>query len=64
MSLMKRFKLSGDRSLEVRGDFLNLFNHDNFQNPVANMSNSNFGKNIYVPLTDARQVLLGAKFRF
>jgi hypothetical protein len=61
---MKRFKFSNDMSLEVRGDFLNLFNHDNFQNPVSNMSSPNFGKNIYVPLTDARQVLLGAKFRF
>jgi len=64
LSLMKRFMLSGDRSLEIRGDFLNLFNHDNFQNPVSVMSSSNFGKNIFVPLTDARQVLLGAKFRF
>jgi hypothetical protein len=64
MSLLKRFKLPGDKSLEIRGDFLNLFNHDNFQNPVVNMSSPNFGKNIFVPLTDARQVLLGAKFRF
>jgi hypothetical protein len=64
MSLMKRFKITADKSLEIRGDFLNLFNHDNFQNPVVNMSSPNFGKNIFVPLTDARQVLLGAKFRF
>jgi hypothetical protein len=64
MSLMKRFKFQNDMSLEIRGDFLNLFNHDNFQNPVANMSSPNFGKNVFVPLTDARQVLLGAKFRF
>ena len=64
VSLMKRFKLPREYSLEVRGDFLNVFNHDNFQNPVANMSSVNFGKNIFVPLTDARQVLLGAKFRF
>jgi hypothetical protein len=64
VSLLKRFKFSGDMSLEVRGDFLNVFNHDNFQNPVSNMSSANFGKNIFVPLTDARQVLLGAKFRF
>jgi len=64
LSLMKRFKLAGEASFEIRSDFLNLFNHDNFQNPVTNMSSSNFGKNIFVPLTDARQVLLGAKFRF
>jgi hypothetical protein len=64
VSLMKRFKLPREYSLEIRGDFLNFFNHDNFQNPVANMSSANFGKNIFVPFTDARQVLLGAKFRF
>jgi hypothetical protein len=64
VSLMKRFKLPKETTLEVRGDFLNFFNHDNFQNPVSNMSSANFGKNIFVPLTDARQVLLGAKFRF
>jgi len=64
VSLMKRFKLPRETTLEVRGDFLNLFNHDNFLNPVSNMSSPNFGKNTFVPLTDARQVLLGAKFRF
>ena len=61
---MKRFMLPREMSLEIRSDFLNLFNHDNFQNPVANMSSGNFGKNIFVPLTDARQVLLGGKLRF
>jgi hypothetical protein len=64
MSLMKRFMLPHEMSLEIRGDFLNVFNHDNFPNPVGNMSSANFGKNIFVPLTDARQVLLGAKLRF
>ena len=64
MSLMKRFMMPKETSLEIRADFLNLFNHDNFANPVGNMSSANFGKNIFVPLTDARQVLLGAKFRF
>ena len=64
LSLMKRFMLPKEMALEIRSDFINVFNHDNFQNPVANMSSVNFGKNIYVPLTDARQVLLGAKLRF
>lgn len=30
--------------LQFRADFFNLFNHTNFANPVATMSNSNFGK--------------------
>jgi hypothetical protein len=54
-------ELSGPK---LRGDFLNLFNHDNFRNSVVNMSSPNFGKNTFVPLTDASQVLLGSKFRF
>jgi len=64
LSLLKNFKLPKEVSLEIRGDFLNLFNHDNFPNPDGNMSKITFGKQIYVPLTDARQVLLGAKIRF
>lgn len=64
MSLAKRFSLPGDRELQIRGDFINVFNHDNFPNPDNNMSSSTFGKQIWRPLTDARQVLLGAKLSF
>ncbi len=38
MSVMKRFNLPGDRQLQFRGDFINVFNHDNFPNPDGNMS--------------------------
>jgi hypothetical protein len=42
-----------------------VFNHDNFPNPEGNMSNVNFGKwNTTRLLTDARQVILGAKLSF
>ena len=64
LSLLKRFALRGERTLELRGDFINVFNHDNFPNPDGNMSHVTFGKQIFVPLTDARQVLLGVKIRF
>jgi len=64
ISLMKRFNLIGERTLEIRGDFMNVFNHDNFPNPVAKMSDPKFGTQAFVPLTDARQVLVGAKIRF
>jgi hypothetical protein len=30
--------------LEARADFFNLFNHTNFANPVADLSNANFGR--------------------
>ena len=64
LSVLKNFVLPKDTKLEIRADFLNLFNHDNFPTPDGNMSKVTFGKQIYVPLTDARQVLLGAKIRF
>jgi hypothetical protein len=65
MSLMKRISLPEDRQLQIRGDFINVFNHDNFPNPDNNMSSSTFGKQVWPrPLTDARQVLLGVKLSF
>jgi hypothetical protein len=65
MSLMKRINLPGDRQLQLRGDFINVFNHDNFPNPDNNMSSVTFGKQKWSTLlTDARQVLLGAKLVF
>ena len=69
MSIAKRFSLPGDRQLQLRGDFMNVFNHDNFPNPDGIMSNggvvnANFGKQKFQPLTDARQVLLGVKLSF
>jgi len=64
MSIMKRLNLPGDRQLQFRGDFINVFNHDNFPNPDGNMSSTNFGKQIWRPLTDTRQVLLGVKLAF
>jgi hypothetical protein len=65
MSLGKRFTIPGERTVEVRGDFINVFNHDNFPNPDANMSSSTFGKWATARLlTDARQVIIGAKLSF
>jgi hypothetical protein len=40
-----RLPLPGERTtLEFRADFFNLFNHTNFANPIADMSNASFGK--------------------
>jgi hypothetical protein len=65
MSLAKRFTIPGERQLQIRGDFINVFNHDNFPNPDSNMSSPTFGKQVTPRLlTDARQVLLGVKLAF
>lgn len=64
LSLMKHITLPLDKKLEIRGDFINVFNHDNFQNPNSNMSSVNFGKQDRVLLTDARQVQVSIKLKF
>jgi hypothetical protein len=65
LSLMKRFTLPKEMQLQVRGDFINVFNHHNFANPDSNMSNPNtFGQQTLAPVLDSRQVMLGAKFLF
>jgi hypothetical protein len=65
MSLAKLITLPGERQLQIRGDFINVFNHDNFPNPDALMSSATFGKwNTTRLLTDARQVIVGAKLSF
>jgi hypothetical protein len=64
LSLMKRVALREDLRLQIRADFANLWNHNNFQNPVAVMSSTTFGQNTANLVTDTRQILLGAKVLF
>ena len=48
-SIMKRFYLpwggEDKHRFEIRSDFLNLFNQDNYGVPVANMNSADFGRN-------------------
>ncbi|HET9219075.1 MAG TPA: carboxypeptidase regulatory-like domain-containing protein [Terriglobia bacterium] len=64
LSLMKRFVLPNDFRLQIRGDFINVFNHHSFANPDSNMTSSTFGQQILTPVVDSRQVVLGAKLSF
>jgi hypothetical protein len=43
---------------------VNVWNHNNFQNPVAVMSSPTFGQNTASLITDTRQILLGGKLTF
>ena len=45
LSLSKRFRTVAEQALSVRFDFINLFNQDNYGNPVSNMNSPDFGKN-------------------
>jgi hypothetical protein len=63
-SMMKKVAIVENMQLQVRADFANVWNHTNFQNPVAVMSSPTFGQNTATPITDSRQILLSAKLRF
>jgi hypothetical protein len=44
LSIMKRVRLHEKWSMEFRGDFFNAFNRRNLNNPIADMTNPNFGR--------------------
>jgi hypothetical protein len=44
LSVMKRVRLREKWSMEFRGDFFNAFNRRNLNNPIADMTNPNFGR--------------------
>ena len=64
LSLTKFFTISESRhiNLRVRADFINAFNHANFQAPAVNVSDSTFGTSsaAYPP----RNIQLGLKLSF
>jgi hypothetical protein len=64
LNLTRKIKLHEGWQLDIRSDFINLFNHTNWQNPVATMSSPTFGQNTAVPLTDARFINFTAKVKF
>ena len=37
-SIIKRFRIHEQKRLELRAEFFNLFNHVNFENPIANLN--------------------------
>jgi hypothetical protein len=37
-SVIKRFRIHEQKRLEFRAEFFNLFNHVNFDNPIANLN--------------------------
>jgi hypothetical protein len=49
-------------ALELRGEFLNLFNRVNYQNPISDMSNGDFGHSESQYM--ARQIQLQGHIRF
>jgi hypothetical protein len=65
MAAQRTFKLPflGDQgSLQFRGEIVNLFNRVNLQNPVSDLSNSEFGESTSQNLTRNIQVLGRIRF--
>jgi len=44
LSILRRLRLRERRSITVRADFYNAFNHRNLNGPVGDLSNPNFGR--------------------
>lgn len=64
LSLFKQFPLGDVRKIELRFEAFNAFNHANFSNPAASLSNSDtFGK-VSSAVNDPRQIQLAGKFYF
>jgi outer membrane receptor protein involved in Fe transport len=63
-SLMKTFTLWEQVRFQFRTDFINLWNHNNFQNPESVMNSASFGSNTATPITDSREVLFVGRIKF
>lgn len=63
LAFSKTTALFNDRmKLEIRGDFFNLFNHTEFNNPITNISSSQFGQ--VVGTAPPRIVQIAARVSF
>jgi hypothetical protein len=63
-SMLKSIKIKEQLALQIRADFVNLWNHNNFANPVATMNSPSFGANTATLISDTRQMLFSAKMKF
>ena len=62
LSLQKMFNLREHMNVRLRVDFVNAFNHTNFQAPSATITNASFGT--ITSAYPARNIQLGMKFAF
>lgn len=64
-SLQKDTKITEGKTLQLRFEAYNLFNHTNFANPSGSVTSGNFGRILSIRnFTNSRQMQLGAKFIF
>ena len=66
MGLFKNFRMGGDRNVQFRAEFFNVFNQVNFDLPNTNVSGANFGRITRTDPSfgDPRIIQFGLKFVF
>jgi hypothetical protein len=62
LSLSKKFTTYADQAITFRLDAINVFNQDNYGNPVSNMNSPDFGKNTND--WGERQILVSLGYRW
>jgi hypothetical protein len=63
MGFSKKFKISETSSIQLQGNFFNLFNHTNFALPHFNLNSGNFGQ-ISATANGARVTQLALRYDF
>ena len=63
-SLSRKVQIRENWQLQLRTDFVNMWNHNNFRPADARMSSPTFGLNTAPLLTDSREMMFSAKMRF
>ncbi len=65
VSLQKDTRITEGKTLQLRIEFYNVFNHTNFANPSGNVDSGNFGRISAIRAnTNSRQIQVAAKFIF
>jgi len=62
LTVAKSFGVGGGRRLQVRGDFFNALNKENFNNPELRINNANFVR--ITGAASARVFQFGMRFTF
>ena len=61
----KDTRITEGKTLQLRIEFYNVFNHTNFANPSGNVDSGNFGRISAIRAnTNSRQIQVAAKFIF
>ena len=63
-SVGKTFSITESVTFQLRSDFINVWNHNNFRNPETRINSTSFGQQTLQLISDNRSVLLSGRIRF